>query len=188
MIFSAFILAISTSIDSFGIGLTYGLKKTYIQFISKLILFGVSFIVAFSSVFIGKLINNFFDPTLTTIISSTILICIGTVLIYKTISQKDQNNNTYYDFNNSKTIEPTESLFLALALSLDSFGIGVGYGLLNWNTFLFPILVVMFQYLFLSLGIYLGNNLTNIKIIPNYLWNLISGILILVIGIIKLII
>lgn len=188
MIISSFLLAISTSIDSLGIGLTYGFKKTKLPFSSKKILLGISFIVSFLSVFIGNSLTNFYYSSLSNIISSSILILIGSIILLKNLHPKDSSLDTYYDFNNSKTIEPTEAFVLALALSLDSFGVGIGYGLLNCNSFLFPILVVIFQYIFLSLGMYLGTNITKLRVIPDNFWGIISGILILIIGISKLLI
>ena len=42
MLLNAFILAISSSIDSLGIGITYGIKNTKISYLGKLILFSIS--------------------------------------------------------------------------------------------------------------------------------------------------
>lgn len=186
MIISSFILSISTSIDSFGIGLTYGLKKTVIQSSSKIILLGISFLVAFLSVFMGKFIDNFLNPFLANFIGSSILIVIGIIILLKTFCTSNLSDNTYYDFNHSKAIEPFEAFILGLGLSIDSFGIGISYGLLNWNIFLFPILVVLFQYLFLTLGIYIGLKISRSKALPNRFWEGISGILLLIIGIVRL--
>ena len=40
--FNSLILALSSSIDSFGIGITYGLKSTKISLLGKIILFVIS--------------------------------------------------------------------------------------------------------------------------------------------------
>ena len=47
MILNCIVLALSVSIDSFGIGITYGIKNTKITNWSKLILFTISLIVTF---------------------------------------------------------------------------------------------------------------------------------------------
>jgi putative Mn2+ efflux pump MntP len=59
MLLSYIILAISVSIDSFGIGITYGIKKTYIYTISKIILFVMSFILTFIAVNLGVILRNY---------------------------------------------------------------------------------------------------------------------------------
>ena len=59
MFISCFILALSVSIDSLSIGITYGLKDTKISYIGKVTLFITSFIIS--------------------IISGTLLILIGII-------------------------------------------------------------------------------------------------------------
>ena len=46
MLISSFILAISSSIDSLGIGITYGIKNTKISLLGKVVLFVISFSVS----------------------------------------------------------------------------------------------------------------------------------------------
>ena len=58
MFINTFILAISSSIDSLGIGITYGLRKTKLYKIDKFILFVISFIMTLISGFIGNILKN----------------------------------------------------------------------------------------------------------------------------------
>ena len=46
MIINSLILAVSSSIDSLGIGITYGIKNTKISLIARFILFIISFIIS----------------------------------------------------------------------------------------------------------------------------------------------
>ena len=59
MLINCFILAISSSIDSLGIGVTYGIKDKKISFSSTIILFIISLLVSFISVFFGKILLGF---------------------------------------------------------------------------------------------------------------------------------
>ena len=54
MLLNVILLSISSSIDSFGIGITYGLRKLKIGILSKIILFTVSIITTYIAVLIGK--------------------------------------------------------------------------------------------------------------------------------------
>ena len=62
MILNCIVLALSVSIDSFGIGITYGIKNTKITNLSKLILFIVSLIATIISINFGKVVSRIFSP------------------------------------------------------------------------------------------------------------------------------
>ncbi len=94
---------------------------------------------------------------------------------------------SYSDFNNSNQIEAKEALYLGIALSLDSIGIGIGSSIMGLNTFLFPILVASFQLFFLSFGGYLGKKIKDISNIPENIWGIVSGILLIFVGISKIV-
>lgn len=91
------------------------------------------------------------------------------------------------DFNNSNQIEAKEALYLGIALSIDSIGIGIGSSIMGLNPFLFPILVAFFQLIFLSFGGYLGKKIKDISNIPENIWGIVSGILLIFVGISKII-
>ena len=88
------------------------------------------------------------------------------------------------DLNNSKIIEKNEALYLAFALSLDSICVGITSSSFGMYSLLFPILVPLFQFIFLNAGIILGKKIvlynTSLK-----KWNIISGVLLIVIGILR---
>ena len=133
------------------------------------------------------MLSDFF----TTIIGSGILIFMGSYIIYEALKIKRNNFNIFNnpissDFNHSKTIEPKEALFLAIALSLDSFGIGIGGSIGSINLIFFPIFVSIFQLFFLCSGIWLGKNINNLYRLPENIWSIISGILLIIIGIFKI--
>lgn len=91
------------------------------------------------------------------------------------------------DFNNSNQIEAKEALYLGIALSIDSIGIGIGSSIMGLSPFIFPILVASFQLFFLSFGSYLGKRIKDISNIPENIWGIVSGILLIFVGISKII-
>ena len=77
MFLSYIILALSLSIDSIGIGITYGLRNTHIPLLSKLILFTISIIFTSASLMLGNLLKYILPDTVANIIGSILLIIIG---------------------------------------------------------------------------------------------------------------
>ncbi|MCI8617687.1 MAG: hypothetical protein HFJ60_05575 [Clostridia bacterium] len=185
---SSFILAISSSIDSLGIGITYGIKNTKISLIGKILLFIISITVTYISIFLGNIIESIFPHFLTKLIGSSILIFMGVYICLQALKEDFSNifnNPISSDLDKSKIIDSRESIFLAIALSLDSLCIGIGGSISNINLRLFPILVSIFQLFFLSIGSLLGKNINKLYKLPENIWSLISGILLIFIGLSK---
>lgn len=180
MFFNAFILAISSSIDSLGIGITYGLKRTTLSKIDKLILFVISILTTTVSGIIGNILKNTLSVNVCEFIGSAILICMGLFIIIQT-----NDKELSFDLDKSNDINYKEALLLGLALSLDSLCIGIGASTIGINIYLFSILAAILQYVFLSLGNYLGIHLINFKLVPQSVWTKISGVLLILIGLLK---
>ena len=73
MFFSILILAISSSIDSLGIGITYGLKRIELKKWTRLILFYVSILVTILSLIFGNILKNIFSKNFFKLIGTIIL-------------------------------------------------------------------------------------------------------------------
>ena len=213
MFISCFILALSVSIDSLSIGITYGLKDTKISYIGKVTLFITSFIISIISIWFGDNIKNFFPDIITKMIGTFILIFMGIFIIYQSVCKNNLKNNeiksnseekiySFFikflgitikiiknpissDFDNSKKIDGKEALFLGLALSLDAFCVGIGSGIIGLNSFIFPFLTSLFQLIFLNTGILFGKRINSLSKLPDNIWSIISGTLLILIGIIK---
>lgn len=80
---NSILLAISSSIDSLGIGITYGIKSTKISSIGKITLFTITLLSTYLSIFLGNLIQNIFPNFLTKLIGSFILIFMGIYIVLK---------------------------------------------------------------------------------------------------------
>lgn len=207
-------LAFCVSIDSLGTGITYGLKNTKISGLAKFVLFIFSLSITFISLIIGNTISNFLSKFLCNLIGGLILCSIGIWIIFQAL-KKDKLEETltmpgfenikvynlffkslgitikiirdpkYSDFDNSNNIDCKEALFLAIALSLDSIGVSIGGSIMGITSICFPILVALFQLAFLSIGSFLGNKLKSNPNIPDNVWSIIAGLLLIFIGISK---
>lgn len=215
MLLSIIVLAFSSSIDSFGIGITYGLRKTNLTRFAKFILFMISIIITSISIFVGNKLTLIFTSNFTKLLGSLILIIMGIVIIFQIINSKEKNNssinnetnknanqcleNQFFikflgitvqiikdpissDIDNSNNIDTKEAIYLGIALSIDSFCIGIGSSILGFSSLLFPILVASFQFIFLTIGKILGEKVNKISKVPSNIWNLISGVLLILIG------
>lgn len=213
MLINALILALSASIDSLGVGISYGLKKTKINFPAFVILFLLSLVITSLSISLGNIITSFISPNVTKTVGSIILILIGFFIIYEAILPKEKTKkktmpqhkeyNIFIkflgitiniikdpissDIDSSNKIDLKEAIFLGIALSIDSLSIGFGASAIGINTFIFPILISIFQIMFLNIGRILGSKINRISNLPKNIWSIISGVLLICIGISKMI-
>ena len=207
MILTCMLLALSTSIDSIGIGLTYGIRDITISRQSKIILFIISLIISSISILIGNTLNNILSKEITNIIGSLILFFIGIIILVQTLKREKRQEKKVYklfikflgitikiikdpissDFDNSKKIDSKEAIYLGTALSLDSFSVGIGAGMLGSISIIFPLIVSLFQIVFLSLGRNIGEKLNKKIHIPSKIWSILSAVLLILIGIVRLV-
>ncbi len=180
MFLNTLLLAISSSIDSLGIGITYGLNKTKLSKTAKIILFIISIAITSFSGIIGLILKNTLSANVCEFIGSAILLCMGIFIIIQT-----NDKEFSFDFDKSNDISYKEAILLGFALSLDSLCIGIGGSTIGINVFIFAIFVSVLQYVFLSMGNYFGTHLIRFKKVPQSVWSKVSGILLILIGLLK---
>ena len=220
MFINSLILALSSSIDSLGIGITYGIKNTRISYMAKIVLFVISFLISFLSVCFGDILKNIFFAT--RLIGNIILIAMGIFVCFQAIHKDKKNttqnlaysepicknnekiysffieflgitikiikNPTSSDLDSSHSIDSKEALFLGFALSLDCFCIGAFGSIIGVSSFLFPVFISIFQLVFLSIGNMLGKKLHRLSNLPDNIWSVISGILLVLIGVVRFVV
>ncbi len=180
MFINTLILAISSSLDAMGIGITYGLRKIKFSIFSRIVFFIVSFTATTLSILLGNIIKEFVSPNFTTFLGAALIIGIGIYAIFES-----SNNPKDFDFDNSNDINNKEALCLSLSVTMDSLCIGFGGSMLGINNYLFPLFVATLHLTFLLIGDILGKNLVNISKLPNNIWGIMSGTLLIIIGICK---
>ena len=217
MLFTTILLAISSSIDSLGIGITYGIRNTIILNKGKLVIFTISFIITLLSSYLGNILKFIFPTFFIDYFASLLFIVIGIFICFQALKNEKKSRNkkikncnyqkTYsffikflgvsikvikdpvsLDLDNSNGIDNKEAIFLSLALSIDTLCIGIGGSIIGINTYIFPFLIGFFQLFFLEIGNFLGRKLYKFSKLPSNIWSIISGILLITLGIIKFII
>ena len=182
MLFNCILLALSVSIDSLTIGISYGLKKTKINNISNIILFVISFCITCGSIFLGHYISALFSPVLSTILGSSFLVILGIYNIYKSLHASP----TDYDIDHSNNIDAHESIFLGLALSIDSICVGIGSGIIGLNDIILPFFVATFQLAFLNCGNSISQKIVEYFNFSEQALSIFSSIILIIIGMLRI--
>ena len=182
MLLNCILLALSVSIDSLGIGISYGIKHTKISKISNFTLFSISFLMTSFSIFIGNSISSLLSEKFSILIGSLLLIFLGIYGIYKNISNKTTN----YDFNNSNEIDKKEAIFLGLALSIDSFCVGLGSGIIGITGFVYPLFAALFHTIFINCGNIIAYSASKRIKLSDKCLAIFSGFVLILIGLIRL--
>lgn len=205
------LLAFAVSLDSFGVGFTYGLRKMKIPLQSILIVACMSAVTILFSMFVGTVLSNFLTPIIAARIGGAVLILLGVWITFQTFrSRQDEVEQIQAteekvivsfemklfgivinilkkpmeaDFDRSGTITGKEAFLLGLALSFDAFGAGLGAAMLGFSPILLACIIGIMSSLFIKAGMSFGNKLTY------QIWvhklTFLPGVLLIIIGILK---
>ena len=105
MLLNCLFLAISSSIDSLGIGITYGIKNTKITMGAKSILFFISFIISIISIYFGNLLKYIFPDFLIHYLGSFLLILMGLFMCFQSLKKAKRDDIV----KNSKNLEMSDT-------------------------------------------------------------------------------
>ena len=202
-------LTLALSIDSLGIGISYGVRKIKFNPTSFLIISLISLSFSSLSLSIGSAISIIFSEKVTSFISILILIILGLFIIKKGLEkndtiEKDVKNYSVFikclgitinviktpsscDLDNSMKIDPKEAFYLGIALSVDCIGVGIAASsLLKIYANLFPAFIMLFQLAFLYFGMIIGKRL-KFKNLDESKLSILSGLILIFIGGIRVI-
>jgi len=209
---SLFVLAFAVSLDSFGVGVTYGLRKMKLPLLSVIFIMTCSAVAVLLAMWIGSEISSFMTPSVAETIGGMILIGIGTFALYQVFRQPRKIKKRRIqermlmnleikrlgivinvlkkpmeaDLDDSGSITGNEALLLGVALSLDAFGAGIGAAFLAVSPWLLAGSVGVMCGLFLSLGKFTGEQLYRYEKTKHIPLSFLPGILLILIGFFKL--
>ena len=175
-ILSAFILGVAANLDNFGVGVSYGVQKIRIPFLSNFFIALLSGIITFISVLTGHFLSQFM--TVANSLGSLMIVAIGiwvgihksstdnelpaTIPVMKTYSVSIKplscivqitKNPSLADIDANGFISTKEAMALGLTLSLNCIATGIGAGLtglaplpLSMSVFLFSIVTISSGY------------------------------------------
>lgn len=173
-----FFLVIAVSLDGFGVGVTYGMRKVRVPIIALFIIMLCSGMVVLASMTIGTMLRLFISPEIAKIFGGVILIFIGLFSLWNIIRAKLAKQSSdpsgrgikhrLHDFkevlmtpdkadlDKSGAISAGEAFLLGIALALDAFGAGLGASMLGYSPLLTAGLIACMSGIFLFWGIRTG--------------------------------
>jgi putative sporulation protein YtaF len=206
---SLLLLAFAVSLDSFGVGLTYGIRKIRIPIRSIVIITLCSAIMIVTSMQLGLGLVAVLPESVIHMLGPLILICVGCWTLWQILrnDDKEEKSNddvtvfkfeirvlglvvqilkkpTAADVDRSGIISPIEAMFLGLALSLDAFGAGLGAAMVGFSPWITALLIAIMSGLFLAVGLRFGHWAAHLKWIRNVVY--LPGCLLIIIGLVKL--
>lgn len=178
------LLSLSSSIDNFGVGISYGIRNIRIGFLANFIIAIIAFVFSEMGILFGQYISKVFPGTLSDVIGTLFLFVIGLRIILMTIPRKTKvqqevldedesvsNVITGYlkspekaDFDKSGNINFFEAIVLGIAISMNALTNGLGAGLLQLSPFAISFSAAIFSFLTVWLGVKLGKKVANVKI------------------------
>lgn len=206
---SLILVAFAVSLDSFSVGLTYGLRKLKIPFKSILIIACCSAFTLTLAMFVGKMITHLFSPAALDTIGGIIFVLLGMWILYQFFRPEDEETAkleekiifkveiksiglvinilkkpTTADLDKSGSITGVEALILGIALSLDAFGAGIAAALLGYSPIILAIAVAAMSFIFLALGIQIGKWFS--KLAWMKMFSFVPGVVLILMGIFRL--
>src|SRR5271169_3576576 len=91
-LFSILMLAVSSNLDNFGVGIAYGIRKVCIPLSSNLLIAVINTGGTFISMILGEKLYQFMQPAIANFIGSSIFIIAGCLIIIKDIVKKSRKN------------------------------------------------------------------------------------------------
>jgi putative sporulation protein YtaF len=92
-IVSLLVLAFALSLDGFGVGMMYGLRKIKVSLLAISIISCFSGVVIYASMGIGAMVSSFISPIYASRIGAIILICIGIWALVQFFIQKNNDKS-----------------------------------------------------------------------------------------------
>lgn len=178
------LLSLSSSIDNFGVGISYGIRNIRVGFLANFIIAIIAFIFSEMGIIFGQYISRVFPGTLSNVIGTLFLFVIGLRIILMTVPRKKKVNQkvlnedeavsnviTGYlkspekaDLDQSGDISFFEAIVLGIAISMNALTNGLGAGLLKLSPFAISLAAAIFSFLTIWLGVKLGKKVANIRI------------------------
>lgn len=195
-------LAISASIDNFGVGLSYGIRNIRISFFSNAIIAIIAFLFSISGIIFGKWSNSVLPGSLSIFVGAFLLFIIGLRIILLAVPRKSVNKKVrqskynsikdilespeIVDLDKSGEISLIEAILLGIALSANALTNGLGAGILSFSPFTISLTTSIGSFISVWVGVKLGKRVAEIRIgsfTLSQFGTLISGIILLFIAI-----
>lgn len=201
---SVFLFALALSLDGFGMGLSYGLRKIKIVLSSLLIICFSSAMAMLISMLFGEMLASFLSERIASILGACILIIVGVWICLQNYFLNLVGSHIYClaipqlgivinilkepvqaDLNRSGEIDFKEAFLLGLALAMDALGAGFGAALAGYSLLWTPLMVAIIEFIMINAGVLIGEKICFSDLQKGI--TLIPGGMIIILGLTKLI-
>lgn len=169
-------ISLLACLDCLSVGITYGMRKIRIPWLSMLILSVCSGIAMYGSMKLCNWVMQWFSTSFATTLGALVFMFLGIFTLLQgkqnqPLAKTTRKNSLYQvlqspvkaDRDQSGTISPMESMLLGVALSLDTLVIGLGTAMMGIPPMATAITVTLMSGCFLYLGIALGRQVVKEK-------------------------
>ncbi|TYR80258.1 sporulation membrane protein YtaF [Priestia megaterium] len=206
-------MAFAISLDGFGVGISYGLRRITIPMFSVMVITFCTAGALFSSMKVGALLINVLSTNHSKMLGGIILILVGSWNVYNIYrsSKKSEESDSLTaekssvfsfqfkkflfiinivrlpqsaDLDKSGVISGGEALLLGLALSLDAMGAGIGASLMGLSPMITSLITCVMSSVFLLAGLRVGHFYSTVKWVKRF--NYVPAMLLILFGILKL--
>ena len=195
---SSLLFAISANIDSFIVGMSYGIKKSNIDLLKSTVISLVTLTGTVIAILMGTQISQFLPASSTQAIGCALLIGLGLYYIIKSffsyIREKIKKAEVKSNECGSGTqnnvpakaslLTMKEGLFLGLALSINNFGMGIGASITGLKLLPTAVMSLVVSVVFVYRGNLIGK--TKVPHISDQSADFISGLILAALGIYEL--
>lgn len=206
-------LAIAVSLDSLGVGITYGMRRIRLPLRSVCLIAACSGSLFCVALQLGNQLKQLFSPSLVQEVGIVIFILLGGWTIFQSMNLSSEKEALpanspkpkvwkfeiptiglviqilktplAADVDRSGSISGWEAVLLGTALSLDAFGAGLGAAMFHLPALPLSLFVALTSISFLVVGTWIGFRYTRQQFWMRYLsW--IPGVILILIGISRL--
>ncbi|UYT87114.1 manganese efflux pump [Priestia megaterium] len=179
--------ALSSSIDNFGVGISYGVRKVSIKWLSNLLIAAICFLFSMVGITFGRWILTILPGVFHVIVAVVLLTLIGIRIILLVGSQRNNGSDELDSSGqeNVRYIGWIESSVLGVALSANALTNGLGAGLLGLSPLAISLTSAFGSFITVWLGVMVGKKAANVQIgkfTLSQFGTLISGITILIVA------
>lgn len=202
---SIFLLCLAPNLDNMAIGLAYGVRKINVPFKSNFAIALFSGFATLISSFFGNLLANYIPNYIGNVIGGSIVCIMGiyTIISYlhnkRMLKKPNENGKQYLDNLKAVMDDPSiadrdysgdislkESILLGIALAVNCLGTGFGAGMTGVNVLVLTVAVIIFSLITISFGAFVGKRYAA-RLLGDRS-TIISGILLLVVGVYQILI
>ena len=186
-ILSSLLFCLSANLDNIVIGIAYGAKHIQMKLLPNLCIAFITSLSTLIAMYVGKFFIFLIPLQYIHKIGAFIFILLGIYFLLHNIGLKNTEDIMSYalktDKDHSYSIDIQEALAVSCNLILNNIGIGMVASVSGISTFLVVPLTFLCSFLFIPLGIYIGNRFLG-KLLGKFA-PLASGILLILLGIIE---